>query len=576
MSFPEPPPASSVMPANNVTRRTTRVLSASPESAFSQVPTWLWLLHAGLLLWGAFTANPLITICALLVPPVLVWLLWNPGEPPVLLFAFIMQWLQAASGIFYANLQGQTLEAEFGGPELAEATWLSLLGVIAIAMGARAALIGTSPINRQALEDEARTLSPVRIFAVYLLILAAVTLVRHVAFRIPSLAQMMLATTSLEWIPVVLLAQAVLTQRRGGAWLALVVAIEFVIGLLGYFSNSKSVFFILAVMLLTWNTIMPRVRLIQLAGIAVFLGGFAVFWTAIKGDYREFISQGTDQQVVNEPVAARIHKLAELALEIDREKISQGFDDALERLGYVTYFGYCLRYVPSSVAYEHGALWRGAIQRVFMPRLFFPGKTGIDDSQETAKYTGLAVAGQEQGTSIGLGYMAESYIDFGWLGMFIPIFLLGVFYGTIYRLFGYRQQNRLFAMGCAVAILVFGAYTIETSNTKLVGGNVAAAVVLGFFYWRFGPLLMALVTEPTFAGTATRIRRPPRSERLQRIPGRRNALLDPAERQSASGHNLAEDIANNPLSVQMPTKIAQTRRFKNRANLEDRAKRGMR
>jgi hypothetical protein len=226
--------------------------------------------------------------------------------------------------------------------------------------------------------------------------------------------------------------------------------------------------------------------------------------------------------------------------------------------------------------YEHGALWRDAIQRVFMPRLLFPGKPGIDDSQETAKYTGLAVAGQEQGTSIGLGYMAESYIDFGWLGMFIPIFLLGVFYGTIYRLFGYRQQNRLFAMGCAVAILVFGAYTIETSNTKLVGGNVAAAVVLGFFYWRFGPLLMALVTEPTFAGTATRIRRPPRSERLQRIPGRRNALLDPAERQSASGHNLAEDIANNPLSVQMPTKIAQTRRFKNRANLEDRAKRGMR
>ena len=58
-------------------------------------------------------------------------------------------------------------------------------------------------------------------------------------------------------------------------------------------------------------------------------------------------------------------------------------------------------------------------------------------------YTGSRVAGTEEGTSIGIGYMAESYIDFGPIYMFVPILLLGVFYGLIYRYFIARKDFRV-------------------------------------------------------------------------------------------------------------------------------------
>ena len=85
----------------------------------------------------------------------------------------------------------------------------------------------------------------------------------------------------------------------------------------------------------------------------------------------------------------------------------------LDRLSYVDFFAVVLETVPSQLPHENGALWLDAITRPFMPRLFFPSKTVIDDSERTNYYTGLGVAGAEEGTSISLGYVAESYIDFG-------------------------------------------------------------------------------------------------------------------------------------------------------------------
>jgi hypothetical protein len=118
---------------------------------------------------------------------------------------------------------------------------------------------------------------------------------------------------------------------------------------------------------------------------------------------------------------------------------------------------------------------------VLTPRLLFPNKASIDDSARTEKYTGVQVSGTEQGTSISLGYVAESYIDFGVKGMFAPILLLGLFYGLIYRFFADHQRYRVLGFAMATAILVFGAYTIETSNIKLLGGNLMALIVIGLF-----------------------------------------------------------------------------------------------
>jgi len=128
-----------------------------------------------------------------------------------------------------------------------------------------------------------------------------------------------------------------------------------------------------------------------------------------------------------------------------------------------------------------------------MPRFLFPDKKSIDESEMTNKYTGLGVAGSDRGTSISIGYMGECYIDFGAIFMFIPILLLGIYYGLIYSWFVNRAG--LFGMAVATALLLFNTYMLETSSIKIVGGVTAELIVLGTLDWMLGMRIWSLVSN---------------------------------------------------------------------------------
>ena len=129
-----------------------------------------------------------------------------------------------------------------------------------------------------------------------------------------------------------------------------------------------------------------------------------------------------------------------------------------------------------------------------MPRLFFPGKTAVSDSVLVNRFTGLGVAGAEQGTSISLGVPAETYVDFGrWL-MFVPLLLLGWACGRLYRLYltSPRTQGPL-GMGLASAVL-FPLALMETSILKLIAAlmlsALASLLVIRFIVPRYMPWLV--------------------------------------------------------------------------------------
>ncbi len=461
-----------------------------------QLPPGVWLGFALLIFWGGLTANPLISVSALCLLPVLAWLLWRRDEPPVLLFACFMQWLQAAVGIFYENSQGRTLDDVAGIAKLSHATWLSLLGVLVLALGMKLALLRLHKGSRSALYDEAAALSAAALFRVFLVVFPVCLVVKGAAFLFGGLAQPLFAAAEIEWVVVVLLVEAVLRQKKNYGLLFTVVAIEFANGLMGFFGGFKEVFFVLGVLLLTSPGRLPTRKWWAIVTILVVVVPTACVWTAIKPEYRTFLSQGESSQAVTVSVGARVSKLIELVSDLNREQFTTGFEESVLRLSYVTFFAHCINNVPDNVPYERGALWLGAIQHSLMPRFLFPGKAVTDDSQRARIYAGVDVAGQEEGASIGIGYMAESYVDFGPYGMFAPIFLLGVFYGLIYRHFVARDRHRVIGMACAVAILVFGAISIETSNLKLLGGNMLSFLVFALFCKFLAPQFQRLINEP--------------------------------------------------------------------------------
>jgi len=249
--------------------------------------------------------------------------------------------------------------------------------------------------------------------------------------------------------------------------------------------------------------------LAQFIAVSMVVLALCIAWSVIKSDYREFLNQGSGEQEVVVPVSARLDKLEELAGNLDRRSLEEGMETLIMRVSYVNFFCLCILNVPENIPHEHGALWLGAVKHVLMPRFLFPNKPEIKDSERTAHYTGVAVAGEEQGTSISIGYMGESYIDFGRFGMFAPVLLLGVFYGLIYRYFVYGGRRKVLGFAMATATLVFGAYSMETSNIKLIGGNLTAFLVMAAFTKIAGEWFWLSFTEPDVPfQSRRRIRRP--------------------------------------------------------------------
>lgn len=219
-----------------------------------------------------------------------------------------------------------------------------------------------------------------------------------------------------------------------------------------------------------------------------------VYWTATKQDYRSFVNQGTAEQVVLVSPAQQLAELATLAASQTPADLFDATEKMLDRIGYVHYFAAALAYVPDVAPHQNGALWANSIWHILVPRLVDPDKPALEDSERTREFTGTWVAGTEQGTSIGLGYMAESYVDFGKMLMFAPILLWGLLVGAGYRLLA-RTRSPLLGIACGAVLVTFSASLVETSNSKMLGGYVTIWIVFYLILRMFGPTLLRALSS---------------------------------------------------------------------------------
>ena len=83
-------------------------------------------------------------------------------------------------------------------------------------------------------------------------------------------------------------------------------------------------------------------------------------------------------------------------------------------------------------------------------------------------------------TSVGLGYIAEFFIDFGFPGMFVPLFFYGCLITLmVYALQRYSPSYDLFAAG-ATAILG-GLNSLDANVAKIWGGMLSTTIVFCVF-----------------------------------------------------------------------------------------------
>jgi hypothetical protein len=441
-------------------------------------------LTVSIFLIGGIGPNAALAVLSAVVFFVGGILLWRPGQPPVLLLLFGYQWVQASILIFQANWFGLEVSTRAPGGDVDTAILLTLGGLASMAIGMRWGAGAQRMGGLIAAQTVALSQPISRWFSLYLFSSAVATLALALAWKVPGLVQPLLALVSLKWAFFFMLAYATFVRTRSiGTFFVIAFALELALGIGGFFSDFKTVFFVTLLAGAASGKKLSARTVFSLGSFAALLIAFGVVWTAVKKDYRDFVSGGSGSQIVTVDYWTAVTKLGELVSALDGEALAQAGDNMVQRLSYVEFFASALEYVPNLVPHENGALMWDAISRPFMPRILFPDKASIDDSMRTNLYTGGA-AGNYAGTSISLGWIAETYIDFGEFLMMAAIFLVGYFYGRIYRwcLGGEHPQGLMgFAFATAVLLPYIG---LETSFTKTFGG-VAASVVMVLLIMKF-------------------------------------------------------------------------------------------
>lgn len=447
-----------------------------------RLPTALWGLFAVFAVLGLTTPNPLLTAASIIVLPVFMSLLWRPGETPVLLFAVTFQWLQVTATVFHANVLGlDVIEmseyAIVDLPSVERAIWMGLIGLIILSVGMRIGMWKLKGIDRSRADEEVRAYSPMRAFMLYLALTSIAAVFTAGSWGPGIFRQVMQGIIGIKWAGFFILGYVVLKRKEGYPLLVIAILIEF-IGGIGFFSGFKTVLFVTLIIIFT---VRHKLQPMTVLGGVILLVALLIFggaWTSVKPAYRDYLNQGSGKQVTVVSRQDQLSKLAEMVGELSWQEVGFSMGKLFGRISYVDYFALTMDYVPSTRPHEGGALWKKSVLHVLQPRAFFPNKPVLEsDSELTMQYTGLKLASDGGGTSISIGYMGESYIDFGPYGMYVPVFILGVLWGLMYYFFLWRAKALLIGYAFATSLLL-SAYQFEMASIKLLGGVTSRFLVL--------------------------------------------------------------------------------------------------
>ena len=457
---------------------------------FAQVPTIVWFLVFSSCLLALLSKNPLYTIYSILFIPISIKLLWREGEPPVLFFSALHQWLSITIKVFYADINNLL----FNDPKLHafpnqidKVFILSLIGLFSFILGVHLAIRGIPSMRITNLDTLTKNYNIRKVIIIYILFSLLNSFVfTNSLWESMGLLQVLAPIIQLKWGLLFFLCMLVITKNQYKKYLYVILAIEVAFGLTSFFSNFKDSIILFIIAIFTFGIkLKPKHTVLVVIGFFIFFN-LAVLWTYSKSEYRTYISGGQRMQVVEVSKRDALNKFIEIAKTINFDKYKEAVESLIYRISYIDFFSACLDYVPRYVPFQNGKVWGDVVIHIFTPRIIFSDKPIIDDVIHLNKYTGLELVGAEAGTSIGLGYMGDSYIDFGYF-MFIPIFLLGFFFGKIYKVLLVKSLNLLW--GYAIILSLYYAVAIETSTKKIVGYLVAFLIVNYFLIRIFIPYI---------------------------------------------------------------------------------------
>jgi len=435
------------------------------QSQNNKIPKGIYIISA------IFVAISLIggyfeqVFAAFLLLIVIFKLFWREGTPPVIVVALGFQWLSIVVGYIYLSITDAKMidllwRPNYSLENIDLTYWLSIIGLLFFSLGLK---IATLKIKKQIITTELllkyNTTRIIFLYALFSLFSGAIF--SYIRFEFPGISQPVYIFLYLKWSLLFIMFYVAIIKKEKLALVFIILGIEVIVGFTGYFSEFKEVLILLPVVYLTFNRIKGIKQIVFITIFAILLFNLGAVWSYVKNEYRVFLSGGERAQIVTVSKKDALSKLFELSSEVNAETYQMGIEAMVKRFFYLEYFSATINYIPKRQPFMNGENWNDAIKHVLMPRMFFPNKKAIDDSETTMKLTGIKLADAEQGTSISIGYMAQAYADYGPFSMILPIFFLGLTIGFMYKFFVNSSKNPLWSYA-----LVFPMYYLININGR--------------------------------------------------------------------------------------------------------------
>lgn len=433
-----------------------------------------------LALYGLFSANPWESVwtCALLY--ILLRWFWWQQHPGILLYVFLLPFIEIHTTLIEANQRGLKLNELFH--NTGQTTfWISSIGLLAVAAGTKTYWkLSNRPyfIDPQKIKLTIQQTSHKRLT---LLIVAAILFNQLIQRLIPiesSLRQIEVYSTGLIDILLIALAVKFTIDRKHLFSVIIIFSFLIISSFYSFFSSWKEPLFILLISSLSRLQYFNLKSALRLAPIIIPSIILVLLWQNIKSEYRAYLNGQKFSQRIQVSQVDALLKFQELATSsFDREHLLEesSLQGTYRRIGYLEYFSSAVANVPSRIPHESGNLLLSNFNFALVPRILNPNKGVKDDKSKVEKYTDFYF-GTYGGSSFSLGHYCEAYIDWGKFGMMVQLFLFGIFGGMLcsFSLLRAKELNPLLALGilwvCLKPLGTFQSDMITLIGTAFWGG----------------------------------------------------------------------------------------------------------
>ncbi|MBI1883157.1 MAG: hypothetical protein HYS08_02995 [Chlamydiae bacterium] len=438
---------------------------------------------ASVTLWLAFLSFP--TALALFTVFAVTGILWRRDEAPVLAFCIAFQWVSATAAYFYEKITGYFPDLLVLG-DTERTLILSLIGFMVLTVGIRG---GVDLLAFRFKREASVSHYDIKgLFYGVIVLYSASWLVevnpKLINFEI---SEVIARLFDFRTVILFLLFLSVLQQRRGYLYAMIAGAWVLIPSVGSYHAAFTQVLFLFFIALLSvWHPwariasqrLRSRKIALTLLGASMLIFFMGLLWIGS-------MQHAWRAAILSRSMESPVEKVNEFKSVLESQVPGSDFQKSLESFtrrlssGF-TYFSLVLDRVPSYLPHEGGKLVRRAVDHCLRPRFLFPEKPFLGSNSWLVRlYAGIPVAGEESGTSVGLPYMAEFYIDFGVMGMMIALLVYGFVLGLIYQGLVLVSPSTQFASAVVTVIFIQQFLTFDGEIAYTLGGFLNSLVVFG-------------------------------------------------------------------------------------------------